>query len=165
MLVVREIGKNFSGSGMDPNVTGTFGTPYASGGIQKQRTVVLDISEESHGSFIGLGMADTTTKRAFEKLDTNATYFNMITSTVLKVGKIPMVLEDDKLALQAALKTLTQVNKDHIRMVYIKNTLSLETIMVSEALLEQVRARDDMEIMEEPRELRFDESGALLDFA
>ena len=66
---------------------------------------------------------------------------------------------------QAALKTLTQVNKDHIRMVYIKNTLSLETIMVSEALLEQVRARDDMEIMEEPRELRFDESGALLDFA
>lgn len=50
-------------------------------------------------------------------------------------------------------------------MVYIKNTLSLETIMVSEALLEQVRARDDMEIMEEPRELRFDESGALLDFA
>ena len=89
----------------------------------------------------------------------------MITSTVLKVGKIPMVLEDDKLALQAALKTLTQVNKDHIRMVYIKNTLSLETIMVSEALLEQVRARDDMEIMEESRELRFDESGALLDFA
>ena len=165
VLVVREIGKNFSGSGMDPNVTGTFGTPYASGGIQKQRTVVLDISEESHGSFIGLGMADTTTKRAFEKLDTNATYFNMITSTVLKVGKIPMVLEDDKLALQAALKTLTQVNKDHIRMVYINNTLSLETIMVSEALLEQVRARDDMEIMEEPRELRFDESGALLDFA
>lgn len=63
------------------------------------------------------------------------------------------------------MKTLTQVNKDHIRMVYIKNTLSLETIMVSEALLEQVRARDDMEIMEEPRELRFDESGALLDFA
>ena len=76
-----------------------------------------------------------------------------------------MVMEDDKHALQAALKPLTQVNKAHIRMVYIKNTLSLETIMVSEALLEQVRARDDMEIMEEPRELRFDESGALLDFA
>lgn len=165
VLMVHEIGKNFSGSGMDPNVTGTFGTPFASGGIRKQRTVVFDISDESHGSFIGLGMADTTTRRAFEKLDTNATYFNMITSTVLKVGKIPMVLEDDKLALQAALKTLTQVDKSHIRMVYIKNTLSLETIMVSEALLDQVRARDDMEILEEPRELRFDGSGALLDFA
>ena len=165
VLMVHEIGKNFSGSGMDPNVTGTFGTPFASGGIQKQRTVVFDISDESHGSFVGLGMADTTTKRAFEKLDTNQTYFNMITSTVLKVGKIPMVLEDDKLALQAALKTLTQIDKNHIRMVYIKNTLSLETIMVSEALLDQVRDRDDMEILEEPRDLRFDENGTLLDFA
>lgn len=165
VLVVREIGKNFSGSGMDPNVTGTFGTPYASGGIKKQRTVVLDISNESHGSFVGLGMADTTTKRAFEKLDTNATYFNMITSTVLKVGKIPMVLEDDKLALQVALRTLTQVDKAHIRMVYIKNTLSLETILVSEALLDEVKQRDDMEILEEPRDLRFDEHGALLEFS
>ena len=165
VLMVHEIGKNFSGSGMDPNVTGTFGTPYASGGIKKQRVVVLDVSEQSHGSFIGLGMADTTSKRCFEKLDTNATYFNMITSTVIGVGKIPMVLEDDKLALQAALKTLTQIDKRHVRMVYLKNTLSLETIMVSEALLDEVRARDDMEILEEPRELRFDETGTLLDFA
>lgn len=165
LLVVREIGKNFSGSGMDPNVTGTFGTPFASGGIQKQRTAVLDISDESHGSFIGLGMADVTTKRAFEKLDTNATYFNMITSTVLKVGKIPMVLEDDKLALQTALKTLTQVDRDHIRVVYIKNTLSLETIMVSEALLDEIRDRSDFEILEQPHELSFDENGNLLDLA
>ena len=165
VLVVREIGKNFSGSGMDPNVTGTFGTPFASGGIRKQRTVVLDISEESHGSFVGLGNADTTTRRAFEKLDTNATYFNMITSTVLGVAKIPMVLEDDRLALQVAVKTLTQVDKKRVRMVYIKNTLSLKTIMVSEAMLEEVRARNDMEVLEAPRDLRFDDNGNLLDFS
>ncbi len=163
VLIVGEIGKNFSGSGMDPNVTGTFGTPYATGGIQKQRVVVLDLSEQTHGNFIGLGMADTTTKRAFEKLDTNAAYFNMLTSTVLCVGKIPMVLEDDKLAIQAALKTLTQVDRAHIRTVYLKNTLSLETIMVSEALLEQVRGRDDMEILEQPHPLSFDSEGRLLD--
>ena len=163
VLIVGEIGKNFSGSGMDPNVTGTFGTPYATGGIQKQRVVVLDLSEQTHGNFIGLGMADTTTKRAFEKLDTNAAYFNMLTSTVLCIGKIPMVLEDDKLAIQAALKTLTQVDREHIRMVYLKNTLSLETIMVSEALLEQVRGRDDMEILEQPHPLSFDSEGRLLD--
>ncbi len=163
VLLVREIGKNFSGSGMDPNVTGTFGTPYASGGIRKQRVVVLDLSEQTHGNFIGLGMADTTTKRAFEKLDTNAAYFNMLTSTVLCVGKIPMILEDDRLAIQAALKTLTQVDREHIRMVYLKNTLSLETIMVSEALLDQVRGRDDMEILEQPHPLSFDDDGRLLD--
>lgn len=165
ILVVREVGKNFSGSGMDPNVTGTFGTPFASGGIKKQRVAVLDISPESHGSFIGLGMADVTTKRAFKKLQTNATYFNMITSTVLKVGKIPMVLEDDRLALQTAVKTLTGVDHNRVRLVYIKNTLSLEQILVSEALLEEVRSHEDMEILEEPRPLRFDGTGALLDFA
>ena len=164
VLVVREIGKNFSGSGMDPNVTGTFGTPFATGGIQKQRTVVLDLSPESHGSYIGLGKADVSTKRVFEKLDTNATYFNMITSTVLNVGKIPMILEDDKLALQTAVKTLTQVDRDRIRLVYIKNTLSLEQIIVSEALAEEIRGRTDMEVLEAPRPLRFDECGTLLDF-
>lgn len=165
VLVVREIGKNFSGSGMDPNITGTFGTPYASGGIQKQRVVVLDISRESHGNFIGLGKADTTTKRAFEKLDTNSTYFNMLTSTVLGVGKIPMVLEDDKLALQAAIKTLTDVDKSRVRIVCIKNTLSLETVMISEALLGEAKGRDDIEILEEPHILHFDRQGSLLDLA
>ena len=163
--MVHEIGKNFSGSGMDPNVTGTFGTPYASGGIRKQRTVVFDLSEESHGSYIGLGKADITTKRTFEKLDTNATYFNMITSTVLGVGKIPMVMEDDKLAIQTALKTLTDVDHQHIRMVYIKNTLSLDTVIISEALLKEAEGMKEVEIVEGPRPLRFDADGNLLDFS
>lgn len=161
VLAVGEIGKNFSGSGMDPNVTGTFGTPYASGGIRKQRTVVLDISEESHGNFIGLGKADISTLRAFEKLDTNATYFNMITSTVLEVGKIPMILEDDRLALKTAVKTLTQTDKNRVRMVYIKNTLSLETLIISEALLPEAERMEQVEILEGPRELRFDPNGML----
>lgn len=165
VLVVREIGKNFSGSGMDPNVTGTFGTPYASGGIKKQRVVVLDISQESHGSFIGLGKADVTTLRAFEKLATNATYLNMLTSTVLEVGKIPMVLEDDRLAIQAAIKTLTGVDRARVRVVYIKNTLSLASVMISEALMDEARAMEGMEVLGDPQPLRFDEIGNLLDLA
>lgn len=165
VLIVREIGKNFSSDGMDPNVTGTFGTPFASGGVKKQRTVVLDISEESHGSYVGLGMADITTNRAFEKLDTNATYFNMVTSTVLKVGKIPVIMEDDKLAIQMAIKTLNGVDKDRVRIIYIKNTLSLEYIYVSEALLEQVKACPDMELLEQPRPLCFDQKDNLENFA
>lgn len=163
VLIVGEIGKNISGSGMDPNVTGTFGTPFASGGIRKQRVVVLDLSEQTCGSFIGLGMADVTTYRVFEKLDTNATYLNMLTSTVLGVGKIPMVMENDRLAIQAALKTLTGKGRKTPRIVYLKNTLSLEKIMVSESLLGEVRTHADMEILEEPHELRFDENGSLME--
>lgn len=165
ILVVREIGKNFSGSGMDPNVTGTFGTPYASGGIKKQRTVVLDISAESHGNFIGLGKADITTKRAFEKLQTNSTYLNMLTSTVLEVGKIPMVMEEDRMALQAAIKTLTGVDKDRIRVVCIENTLSLEDILISKPLLDEACSMENVEILEPPRDLAFDAAGTLLEFA
>lgn len=165
ILVVREIGKNFSGSGMDPNVTGTFGTPYASGGIKKQRTVVLDISAESHGNFIGLGKADITTKRVFDKLRTNSTYFNMLTSTVLEVGKIPMVMEDDRIALQAAVKTLTEIHKDRVRLVCIKNTLSLKEILISESLLNEACSMENVEILEEPHALVFDAAGALLNLA
>ena len=165
VLIVREIGKNFSGSGMDPNVTGTFATQYATGGIKKQRTVVLDISEESHGNYLGLGNADMTSRRVFDKIRTNGCYANMLTSTVLKVGKIPMILEDDELALRAAVKLMTEGDRECPRMVYIKNTLSLENILVSEGQLDEVRTHSDMEILEEPRKLNFDEQGNLLDFA
>ena len=165
VLIVREIGKNFSGSGMDPNVTGTFATQYATGGIKKQRTVVLDISEESHGNYLGLGNADMTSRRVFDKIRTNGCYANMLTSTVLKVGKIPMILEDDELALRAAVKLMTEGDRENPRMVYIKNTLSLENILISEGQLDEVRTHSDMEILEEPRKLNFDEQGNLLDFA
>ncbi len=165
VLIVREIGKNFSGSGMDPNVTGTFATQYATGGIKKQRTVVLDISEESHGNYLGLGNADMTSLRVFNKIRTNGCYANMLTSTVLKVGKIPMILEDDELALRAAVKLMTEGDRENPRMVYIKNTLSLENILVSEGQLDEVRTHSDMEILEEPRPLKFDEKCNLLDFA
>lgn len=69
VLVVDQIGKNFSGDGMDPNITGTFCTPYATGGIQAQRVCVLDLSPETHGNGIGLGYSSATTKRVFDKLD------------------------------------------------------------------------------------------------
>ena len=89
----------------------------------------------------------------------------MITSTVLGVGKIPMVLEDDRMAIQVALRTLTNVDKGRARVVYIKNTLSLQNVLISEALLEQARSLDGVEILEGPRPMRFDENGTLLDFA
>ena len=164
ILMVHEIGKNISGNGMDPNVTGTFGTPYATGGIKKQTTVVLDISEASHGSFVGLGTADITTKRAFEKLDTDATYFNMMTTKVLGVGKIPMVMEDDRMAVQAAIKTLVDVNPKQVRMLYIKNTLSLQTILISEAQFQESVGQAGVELLEGPRPLRFAPDGSLLEF-
>ena len=163
VLVVREIGKNISGAGMDPNITGTFSTPFVTGGLKKQRTVVLDIAEESHGAFVGLGFSDVTTNRAFEKLRTNATYLNLLTATTIQSARIPMIMEDDKLALQTAIKTLVGVDKSSVRMALIKNTLAMERIMVSGELLREIRGAEGITVLEEPRELRFDEENALLE--
>ena len=163
VLVVDKIGKNISGAGMDPNITGTFSTPFVTGGLKKQRTVVLDIAEESHGAFVGLGFSDVTTNRVFEKLRTNATYLNLLTATTIQSARIPMIMEDDKLALQTAIKTLVGVDKSSVRMALIKNTLSMERIMVSGELLREIRGAEGITVLEEPRELRFDEENALLE--
>ncbi len=81
--------KNFSGSGMDPNISGTWATPFGGGGIRKQRTVVLDLDDKSHGSSLGAGMADFTTLRLFRKIDFTALYPGGLTSTVIEPCKIP----------------------------------------------------------------------------
>ena len=65
VLIVDCVGKNFSGTGVDPNITGTFSTPYASGGVDVQRTCFLNLSEESHGNSLGVGLASAITRRIF----------------------------------------------------------------------------------------------------
>lgn len=161
VLVVDRIGKNFSGDGADPNITGTYCTPFASGGPTFQRYVVLDISDETHGNSLGVGMADFTTRRLFEKTDFDASYPNALTSRVVKHVKMPMVLENDRLALQAALFTCVDLPPSGPRLVRIPNTLHLELIQISEALLPAAGADPRVEILEGPRELSFDEGGAL----
>ncbi len=138
VLVVQEIGKNFSGSGMDPNITGSWSTPYGSGGLKKQRTVVLDLSAPSHGSGVGVGHADATTLRFFNKMDFLATYPNALTATTTLPVKLPMVMRDDEMAIRAAVKICNEVEPGNLRMVLVRNTLSMEHIYLSKAFLNQI---------------------------
>jgi len=161
ILIVDQIGKNFSGDGADPNITGTYCTPYATGGPEFQRYVILDLSDETHGNAIGIGMADFTTRRAFDKTDFDATYPNALTSTVVSGVKMPMVLKSDREAIQAALFCCTGIDKSKPRIVRIKNTSHIDTIMVSEALIEEARRNSQMQVLEEPKELSFDRQGNL----
>lgn len=161
VLIVDEVGKNISGSGMDPNITGTFPTPYKTGGANKQRTVVLDITDESHGNGTGLGAADFTVQRAFDKMDFEMTYPNALTAIVTLNAKLPITLANDKLAIKAAIQTCSGIDHNNARVVRIKNTLELEEILISEALLEEARNNPRIEILDEPKELIFDENGNL----
>ena len=161
ILVVDQIGKNFSGDGMDPNITATYCTPYASGGPVVQRYVVLDLSDETHGNAMGAGMADIGTKRLFDKIDFDAAYPNALTCTVLMGAKIPVIMKNDKMALQCAIFTCVDIDKENPRIVRIANTSHIDTIMVSEALAEEVASNDRLELLEPFKEVAFDAAGNL----
>ncbi|MGL5437689.1 MAG: lactate racemase domain-containing protein [Lachnospiraceae bacterium] len=161
VLVVDQIGKNFSGDGMDPNITGTFCTPYANGGIKSQRVCVLDLSPETHGNGIGLGYSSATTKRVFEQLDLAAMYPNAITCTVLGGVRIPMIMESDREAIQVCVRTCNEIDKGNPRIVRIPNSLHLEHIMLSEAYYEEAKHNPNLIIMSEPDFLDFDGEGNL----
>ena len=162
LLIVDWIGKNISGDGMDPNVTGAFGTPYASGGIDAKRICALRLTEESHHSAVGMGLADAISKKLWEQVDLDVTYPNAITSTVLEPVKIPPIMENDRLAIQLCLHTANEMDRNAPRIIRISNTLSLEHIMVSEAMLEEAKRHSDITIEGFPEELQFDEEGNLL---
>ncbi|BCZ44928.1 hypothetical protein psyc5s11_09950 [Clostridium gelidum] len=159
VLVVDEIGKNYSGTGVDPNITGTFSTKYASGGVKVQRTAMLSLSEESHGNGLGIGLASAITKRIFDKLDLEKMYPNCITSTVLESARIPCVVSSDKEVIQICIRTCVNIDKDNVRIVRIPNSLHIEHIMLSEAYYEEVKNYPNLVIESEPEYLEFDEEG------
>ncbi len=161
VLVVDQIGKNFSGDGMDPNITGTFCTPYATGGIKSQRVCVLELSPETHGNGIGLGYSSATTKRVFEQLDLAAMYPNAITCTVLGGVRIPIIMESDREAIQVCVRTCNEIDKMNPRIVRIPNSLHIEHIWLSEAYLEEAYANPNLTVESEPEEFTFDEEGNL----
>jgi hypothetical protein len=158
VLVVDEIGKDISGDGMDPNITGRYGTPYASGGVEAARTVVLRLTEKTHGNANGIGLADITTRNVFESIDWEKGYANALTSTVVGTVKLPMFLDTGELAVKAAIKTCNAFDLTGVRLVRIKNTLHLKDIWISESLLHEARQRDDIEIVTEPLLMDFSEN-------
>nr|WP_325212613.1 lactate racemase domain-containing protein [uncultured Oscillibacter sp.] len=161
VLIVDEIGKNISGDGMDPNISGRFPTPYATGGIDAQRVVVLDLTKESHGNACGIGLADVTCMRLFEKFDKEATYPNAITNTVTGELKIPMIMYNDKQAIQLGIKSCNEIDRARPRVIRIKNTMKIETIEISEALLEEASQNPNIEILTQPEEMKFNEQDNL----
>jgi hypothetical protein len=164
VLVVDKIGKNFSGTGVDPNITGTFSTEFATGGIKVQRTCFLNLSEESHGNALGVGLASAITKKIFDEMDVEKIYPNCITSTVLASARIPCVLGTDKEAIQICIRTCNGIDTDEVRVVRIANSLHIDQIMLSEGYYEDVKngKYPGVEAVSEPETLVFDEEGNLI---
>ena len=167
LLIIEEIGKDISGEGMDTNVTGRFWLPGESDpkAPEIKKIVVLDLSEETHGNAIGIGLADITTKRVMSKIDYDATFVNSLTEGSTETGKIPIFLPNDRDAIATALRTCGPIEPRNAKIVRIKNTLELQRFWISESLAEIVKSNkkllETIEFLSEPREMQFDVLGTL----
>ena len=163
LLIIDEIGKNISGEGMDPNVTGRPGSGLPGFNAPKiQKIVVLDITSQSHGNGVGIGLADISTRSCIEKIDLGAVYTNAITATILDPAKLPIILNSDRDAVSVALKTCNRITPETARVVRIKNTLELHRIWVSPAMLDEVDNDENITIAGEESPMAFDSSGRIL---
>ena len=162
VLVIDEIGKDISGDGMDPNITGRYPTLYAHGGPEVAKMALLDLTERSHGNANGIGTADFVTRRLVGKMDLEQTYPNALTSTVTGPVKIPLTLGSDFDVIRAAVKTSNANDPNMIRMVRIKNTLHLGEFWASEGIIKELSARVGELEIGELEEFQFDQDGNFL---
>jgi hypothetical protein len=162
VLIVEEIGKNISGSGMDTNIIGRPTNPFEPFPADPKILwiVALDITEESYGNATGLGNADFTTRRLVDKIDMKATLINCITACAPWGARIPATYESDREAIETALDCIGLTPPERARVVRIKNTLMLGELEVSEAFAAEVDKRRDLTALGSAA-LDFDADGRL----
>jgi len=163
VLIVGELGKNYSGTGLDPNVIGRqrvetmpdLPRPVVT------RLAVLDLSVETRGNALGIGLADLTTERLVQGLDPVPMRVNSMTSNFLTRARVPIALATDRDVFTAALDTCWRLDRSEARMVLIPNTLELTHLYVTKTLAAEVEANSNLQFETEFAPLPFDEQGNL----
>jgi hypothetical protein len=164
LLIVDEIGKTFSGTGMDQNVIARSVIPYhvVPSSPVITRIFVRDLSPDSGGNALGIGNADFTTSRLVDKIDRDTTYMNAITSSCPEVMRIPPSYDQDKDAIATCFMTIPLSESD-ARIVHIQNTLQLETFYISKSMLSDAKKIEALQIESAPVPMSFDEAGNIPD--
>ena len=150
VLIIDQMGKNISGVGMDTNIIGRLKIyDQSEPDSPKIRSIIVnDLTDESHGNTTGVGLADIISRKLFDKIDFSTTYKNIATSSFLERGKIPMIAENDQEALTLALRNCGSTTPGQERIIRIKDTLHLEELYVSQAILSEIRNNRKIEILE-----------------
>lgn len=169
LLIVDQIGKGISGTGMDTNIIGREIIGYSTSLRQSNgtkphitRIFVRDLSHATNGNGIGIGLADFTTDRAVKALDLRSMYMNATTSLGLNTAKIPIHFPTDREAIHEALASLAAPDPEAMSVVRILNTLSLERMLVSESCAKMLEGRPGVATVGPARAMQFDEAGNLL---
>lgn len=162
VLMIDEIGKNISGNGADPNITGRSNSAGFESILDCKKLFVRGLTEETHHNGCGIAHADITTRRCLNDIDFETTWINVVTSTMLNGGKIPMYMENDRDALMLAVRTCNSIDFAKPRIVHVLDTLHLDTIALSETYLDAIAGIPEIEVISDPYELSFDDEGFLI---
>jgi hypothetical protein len=162
LLVVDEIGKDFSGTGMDTNITGRGVDlrPMANRRTEVRAIYVRGLSEASHGNAIGIGLADVVSTRLVEQMDPEVTYTNALSAMTPCPGRISINFRTDEACLRAALR-IAGVPADEARILRVRNTLAMAEVIASEAYLPEMEGRSDLRVLAPPQPWGFDADGNL----
>jgi len=165
VLIVDRMGKDINGAGLDPNIIGRLrirGQPEPASPDIKA-IVVCDLTDNSHGNSLGMGLADVTTQTLYDKTDFTAVYENAYTSSFLERAKVPIVAPNSEKALSFAVRSCGAIPDRKLRIMRIRDTLHLDELYVSQAILDELRRREDITVIGEVGDL-FDGKGALAEF-
>ncbi|MHB9115086.1 MAG: nickel pincer cofactor-dependent isomerase, group 22 [Thermoleophilia bacterium] len=165
VLVVDYLGKDISGDGMDPNITGRHGSPALTDPRRDpEKIVALRLTGATHGNACGLGLADVTTQAVVDAIDHQSTWTNVVTSLDLAFGRIPMWMDNDRTAIALALSTCAGVDPSRARLLRVHSTLHLAELWVSEDLWQSDGlGHPELEPVSEPEAPAFTEDGRLVD--
>ncbi len=167
LLIVDQIGKNISGAGMDPNVIGRsihgyLTSPHTNpNGLTVRRIFVRDLTPETHGNAIGIGLADMTTRRLVESMDASVTFVNALTALSTNGAKVPIYFDTDREAIYRVLDTLALDRLESARIVRIKDTLNLEVFQASTAFHSEIESSASLEIEGSDEPMAFDSGDQL----
>jgi hypothetical protein len=158
LLVIGELGKNYSGTGLDVNVIGREMVEGVPDSLNPNiiRICVLDLSDESHGNAVGVGLADLTTKKLLSKMDEAITQMNYFTANFLLRSKIPIALANDRVCIETGIKTCWQPRREKLRLAIIPNTLELTQLWVTAPLAEEAKGDRELRVSRESRPIPFD---------
>jgi hypothetical protein len=163
VLVIDRIGKDISGLGMDSNVVGRYYSGPTGQGPSIQRIFVRDLTDETEGNAVGIGMADVVHARAVARMDSLKTYMNCVTAKTPEGARIALTAESDRQGLDLALACCLRVDPARARIARIRDTKHLEWFLASEPLLEELRSRPDCEIRGDPISIGFDATDSFID--
>lgn len=167
IIVIDEMGKDISGTGFDTKVVGRIAMPLVTDDPEFpkiKRILVCDLTQGSKGNALGVGTADFITRRLYEKIDQEALNMNAITGVCPESGRIPLTLKNDREALDIAIRCVGLIPLDKLKIMRIKNTSRLSEIDVSTGYEAEMEKRTDLEIIQDKRCLKFDDTGNLIPF-